>query len=34
MRRHVGSIEIAERRVSDNNILRGWASLATTFAPA
>jgi len=34
MRCHVGSIEIAERRVSDNNILRGWASLATTFAPA
>lgn len=33
MRRHVRAIEIGERWVSDNNILRGWASLETSFAP-
>lgn len=31
MRRHVGEIDITSRTVSDNNILRGWASLATRF---
>lgn len=34
MRRHVGEIDIGERTVSDNNILRGWASLATRFTSA
>ncbi len=33
MRRHVGEIVVSDRQVSDNNILRGWATLATQFTP-
>lgn len=34
MTRRVGSITVRSRRVSENNILRGWASLETEFSPA
>lgn len=34
MRCHVGEIHTGARTVSDNNILRGWASLATRFTAA
>ena len=34
MRDKVARIEVASRTTSDNNILRGWAHLATRFVPA
>ena len=33
MTRHVGSLRVHRRTLNENNILRGWASLDTEFAP-
>lgn len=34
MRQRVATVEVTDRSISDNNILRGWASLETHFAAA
>ncbi|MFM8793303.1 MAG: cytochrome P450, partial [Acidimicrobiales bacterium] len=31
MTRHVGTITVRSRRLNENNILRGWATLETEF---